>query len=150
MAVCNLNCLCVNSDCNFFHSYPIKERRIIRNIFDKFDNPNKIEPNPDTRRANCRFGQLCHNQNCGFRHRLSFNDRSKLIDKFNQIKLQSAKIEKEPRIIQPNHFNISKSNAFQLLELSEPSIQTPITNKPSKSWADIVGDNDDDFYMKFD
>jgi len=154
MAVCNLNCLCINSDCNFYHAYPIKERRIIRNIFDNLDNPNKNESNPDLRRANCRFGQLCHNKNCGYRHRLSFDYRNILIDKFNHIKLQSAKIEKTPKIIQSNHFNISNSNSFLLLDLDEPSIQTqtqtPIINIPSKSWADIVGDNDDDFYMKFD
>ena len=54
MAFCNFNCLCLDSDCKFSHTYPIKDRRIIRNIFDKISNPDKNEPNPDTRRANCR------------------------------------------------------------------------------------------------
>jgi len=47
----------------------------------------KDEPNPDTRKKNCTFGQLCDKEKCGFRHRLSFANREKLIVsyKFNKI-----------------------------------------------------------------
>ena len=165
MAFCNFNCLCLDSDCKFSHTYPIKDRRIIRNIFDKINNPDKNEPNPDTRRANCRFGQLCYNKNCGFRHRLAFDVRIKLLDAFNNVKLQSAKVEKEPKVIKVEVFNISNFNAFNLLDNNddvpidvpidvpnEVPIDVPIDVPiEKKSWADIVGnDDDDDFYMKFD
>ncbi len=148
MSVCNLNCICVDCDCKFYHSYHIKDRRIIRNIFDKFNNPDKNEPNPLSRRANCKFGQLCHNENCGFRHRLSFNSRIKLLDAYNDFKFQSTKIEKKPKIIKQEFFNIPNSNKFNLLDINH---DTPIVINPiqTKSWADIVSDNDD-FYMKFD
>jgi len=144
--ICNFSSFCVDCDCPFHHNLSLKDRKVVRKLYDSLPSLNKNEPNPSTRKANCKFGQLCFNPDCGFRHRLSFNSRSLLSKKFNDSKLDNTKVEKVISTPTPPTFIISTSNSF----LSLDNHETPINILPSKlSWADIVGDNDENFYMKF-
>jgi len=88
--VCNLNCICIDSDCKFKHYLPIKDRRSVKKAYDLLDSPSKVESAPEFRRANCRFGQVCNNESCGYKHRLSFKDRIKLITTANAAKVESV------------------------------------------------------------
>jgi len=156
--VCNLNCICTNSDCQFSHFLNPKERRDVKKLFDCLVRPSKVEDNGDKRKANCRFGQLCYVKDCGFRHRLSFNDRLKLVENFNKFKLSDIKVEKKAKEINVKCFDISSKNAFDILEdIVDVPDEVPndtaleVINKPienGKRWADLF-DNEDDFYMKF-
>jgi len=65
--ICNFNCICIDNDCKFSHFISIKDRKTTRRIYDTLDNINKNETNPEKRKANCRYGQLCNNPDCGFR-----------------------------------------------------------------------------------
>jgi len=87
----------------------------------------KDEPNPDTRKKNCTFGQLCDKEKCGFRHRLSFANREKLIVsyKFNKIC---------PSII-------STENTNAKISLNKNDIQ--LKNKSSKNLYLSLDDDDD-------
>jgi len=143
--ICNFSSFCVDCDCPFHHNLSLKDRKIVRKLYDSLPNLNKVEPNPSIRKANCRFGQLCFNPDCNFRHRLSFNSRSLLSKQFNNAKLDNTKVEKIPSTPIHPSFIISTSNSF--LSLDIPLTPPPTTHKIS--WADIVGDNDDNFYMKF-
>ncbi len=150
--VCNFTSFCVDCDCKFYHNISLKDRKVVRKLYDSLPSINKNETNPSSRKANCKFGQLCFNPDCGFRHRLSFDCRIQLSNAFNDSKLNSTKVEKVVTIPKPHIFLISNHNSFQSLESNDqnPSpipIPTPLPSKTS--WADIVGDNDDDFFMKF-
>jgi len=73
----------------------------------------------------------------------------KLSKAFNESKLESTKVEKVINPPKPHIFIIKDDNVFQSLLIDE---DVPIKNPiiiPKTSWADIVGDDDDDFYMKF-
>lgn len=147
--VCNFSSFCTDCDCNFYHNISFKDRKIVRKLYDSLPSVDKNEINPSTRKANCRFGQLCFNPDCGFRHRLSYNCRIKLSKAFNDSKLESTKVEKIINPPKQHVFIISNDNAFQSLLVDE---DVPVKNPiivPKMSWADIVGDNDNDFYMKF-
>jgi len=162
VSVCNLNCVCVNSDCSFSHFLNPKERRVVKKLYDGLQRPSKVEENADKRKANCRYGQLCYVKDCGFRHRLSFSDRMKLIDEFNKFKLTDIRVEKKVKEVRDEGFNISSKNHFDLLEDidEERAVEQdtvcqvpPVVVKPfefGKKWADLFeGDENDDFYMKF-
>jgi len=140
--VCNKNCVCVDSDCEFFHLPVFKDRKIIKKIYDGLSGISKTEENAEKRKANCRFGQLCYNRECGFRHRVSVKDRERLIKEFNDFKLKDIKVEKDVKEVKVKSFNISHKNAFELLEEVEEVEKVEI----KKSWADLV---DDDFYMNY-
>lgn len=140
--VCNKNCVCVDSDCEFFHLPVFKDRKIIKKIYDGLSGISKTEENAEKRKANCRFGQLCYNRECGFRHRVSVKDRERLIKEFNDFKLKDIKVEKDVKEVKVKSFNISHKNAFELLEGVEEVEKVEI----KKSWADLV---DDDFYMNY-
>jgi hypothetical protein len=147
--VCNFSSFCTDCDCNFYHNISLKDRKIVRKLYNSLPSINKNEINSSTRKANCKFGQLCFNPNCGFRHRLSFECRTKLSKAFNDSKLESTKIEKIINPPKSHIFIITDDNVFQSLQNDEDiPIKNPIII-PKTSWADIVGDNDDDFYMKF-
>lgn len=161
--VCNLNCVCVNGDCSFSHFLNPKERKVVKKLYDGLQKPSKFEDNANKRKANCRYGQLCYTKDCGFRHRLSFTDRVKLVDEFNKFKLTDIRVDKKVNEVRTKGFDITSKNHFDLLENIEevdeivvketvPEIQ-PITTKPfefGKKWADLFDeDEDDNFYMKF-
>ena len=160
-AICNNDCICIDCDCKFAHPIPIKDRKVVRKLYDKIQCPNKNEPNAQLRKANCRFGKLCYNENCGYRHRLSHADRTKLIDGFNQSKIDATKTEKPPKVIVAKSFVLEDNNAFVGLDIDAieqvPQITTVAKiDKPcwadvvkQQNWADMAGDDDDDFYMKF-
>lgn len=146
-AICNLDCICVDCDCKFSHPIPIKERKLVRNLYNKITSPDKNEPNSHLRKANCRFGKLCYNEKCGYRHRLSYKDRTTLIDGFNQSKIDATKTEKPPKVIVAKHFNLENNNAFVGLDIEEVPEETPIKVIKPRRWADMA--DDDDFLMVF-
>ena len=83
---CNFNCICTKCDCTFKHYIEsLDERRIANNIYSKVKNIKEHvqEDNRDTRRANCRFGQLCSREDCGFRHFIDCDGRKKFIAAYN-------------------------------------------------------------------
>jgi hypothetical protein len=161
--VCNLNCVCVNGDCAFSHFLNSKERRVVKKLYDGLQRPSKVEENSEKRKANCRYGQLCYVKDCGFRHRLSFADRLKLVDEFNKFKLSDIRVEKKVKEVRAEGFKISAKNHFDLLEDVEEVDEVveketvrevqPVVVKPfefGKKWADLFDGNDEeDFYMKF-
>lgn len=131
--VCNLNCICIDADCTYTHLPILKDRKIIKNLYDKnSSNISKFEENADKRKANCRFGQLCYNEKCGFRHRISIKDRLSLIKSFNDYKLNDIKVEKKIEVVKIKEFDISHKNSFETLEENE---EVPI--ETTKLWADI-------------
>ena len=117
MTICNHNSICIDPDCKFYHNISIKDRKIVRKLYDNLVSPNKKEENSEIRKANCKFGQICYNEKCGFKHRLCFTDRMKIVDKFNDAKIEMTKYEKVEKefIIEP--FIISKKNLFECLNL---------------------------------
>ncbi len=136
---------------------------MVKKLYDGLQRPSKVEDNADKRKANCRYGQLCYVKDCGFRHRLSFTDRLKLIDNFNKFKLSDIRVEKKVNEVRTEGFNLSSKNHFDLLEDVEEvenvevketvrEVQ-PVVIKPfefGKKWADLFDeDENDDFYMKF-
>lgn len=142
-AVCNFDCICIDSDCKFSHPISIKERKIVRKLFDNISCPDKNEINSHLRKANCRFGKLCNNKNCGYRHRLSYADRETLINGFNQSKINATKTEKPQKIIVAKYFTLENNNTFNGLTIEE----TPAKVIVNKCWADMA--DDDDFLMSF-
>lgn len=158
-ATCNLNCICVNSDCKFNHFISYKERKIVKKQFMTLTNISKEEPSAETRKKNCNFGQLCINKDCGFRHRLCFENREKLsvLYKYNKIcpdKIDS-KINKSLKSSVVSN-EIEKKNYFLTLE-DVPDVEViddiqvkskevidvkpfipPVYN--GKSWATVVKD----------
>jgi len=128
--VCNYCAICIDSDCQFEHSISIKDRKVVRKLYDELIHPNKTESNVTKRRANCKFGQICFNESCGFRHRLNFTDRMKLVNGFNTAKLNMMKTEKIVQSPKPQMFMISSRNSFECLEVPE-------IKKDVKSWADM-------------
>ena len=130
--VCNLNCICVDTDCSYNHLPILKDRKIVKKLYDGLPSISKNEDNLDKRKANCRFGQLCYNDKCGFRHRLSVKDRLQLIKVFNDFKLKEIKVEKKVEVMKVKEFDISHKNSFETLE----NIDEPIATN-DKSWADI-------------
>jgi hypothetical protein len=145
-AVCNFDCICVDSDCKFNHPISIKERKLVRKLFDNIPSPDKNEPNSHLRKANCRFGKLCNNKTCGYRHRLSFADRETLINGFNQSKIDATKTEKQPKVIVAKCFTIQNNNGFTGLTIEEEPSEIPV-KVVNNCWADMA--EDDDFLMTF-
>jgi hypothetical protein len=147
--VCNLNCICVDGDCSYTHLPILKDRKIIKKLYDGLAGISKMEDNTDKRKANCRFGQLCYNEKCGFRHRLSVKDRQRLIKVFNEFKLNEIKVEKKVEMIKVKEFDIRHKNSFDTLDEVEEVVEKVAEMKVvGKSWADVCKE-DDDFYMKF-
>jgi hypothetical protein len=144
-SVCNNDCICIDSDCAFLHPVSLQERKIYKKLYDKLNNPIKTEPNNDTRKANCKFGKICNNSKCGYRHRLCYNDRLKLKEAFDNTKLDATKTKKEPIQIIVNPFLIENKNLFETLDIEEVK-EIKEEKKVVLSWADIC---DDDFLMTF-
>lgn len=176
---CNLNCICINSDCIYKHHIQYKERKIVKRFYDSISKKTIEEPNNETRKKNCTFGQLCENKNCGFRHRLSYGDREKLIIsyKFNKICPSIQPITTKEIVSSPSKsINI---NSFMILD-SDDIIENDVNvnanvnvnvkqSTSGKSWVDVVKKDitksylsdeeefekdfedfeDDGFYMKF-
>jgi hypothetical protein len=127
----------------------LKDRKIVKKLFDGLSGSSKTEDNMEKRKANCRFGQLCYNDSCGFRHRLSVKDRQRLIKVFNDFKLNEIKVEKKVQVLKVNEFDIRHKNSFDTLDEVEEVVEKVAEMKVvGKSWADVCKE-DDDFYMKF-
>lgn len=115
--VCNNSSFCIDYDCQYYHNISLKDRKIVKNLYDKLVNPNKKEDNPDNRRRNCINGQICYNSKCSFRHRLVYTDRMKIVNGFNSAKLEMTKTEKNEKITKSYDYDIPIENAFECLEL---------------------------------
>lgn len=113
--ICNQNSICIDPDCKFYHNIHIKDRKIVRKLYDNLTNPNKKEDFPENRKKNCINGQICYNINCGFRHRLNYNHRMILVNSFNDAKLEMTKNEKIKSNLNVQLFDIPKMNLFECL-----------------------------------
>lgn len=116
----------------------------MRKLYDTL-NPNKNEENMQFRRANCSFGQLCNNKDCNYKHRLSFQDRKRLFDKYqNSDKNPTSNIS----ISKKNSTPDKKINLFSALEVEQEPItkKTIITDPNYFRWEDEA---DEPFYMQF-
>lgn len=149
---CNLNCICINSDCIYNHFIEYKNRKIVKKFYDSITNKNVEEPNNETRKKNCTFGQLCENKKCGFRHRLSYANRENLIVlyKFNKICPSSQQSTKSINTSPAKSKNDNK-NSFMILDSDEYPENDNVIIKPSysgKSWVDVVKTDDISFSKK--
>ena len=168
---CNLNCICTNPDCTFGHCIPYKERKNFLKIYNATPNKNCDEQNMDLRKKNCTFGQLCEKESCGYKHRLSFANREKMIIAYKFSKICPDNSTTAKKI---NTFNkddeVKIHNSFSVL-IDEEQQQQPqiIENTNQNSWASIVRNEikkpiprdennvplnwedcaDDDFFMEF-
>jgi hypothetical protein len=130
-ATCNKNCICSDSDCSFKHyieSY--KERKLVKSFYDKLV-ITKDEPNSDSRKKNCTFGQLCDKENCGYRHRLSYADREKLIVSYRYNKICQVDVSKQVQDKLPvakKTKEIATKNMFLTLEDEEINDEIEIVN----------------------
>ena len=167
---CNLNCVCVDSDCSYKHYINYKDRKIVKQFYDELSNKMKDEPNAETRKKNCTFGQLCDKEKCGFRHRLSFANREKLIVSYRFNKICPSKLSETatPKLSDKKlDIKTPTQNLYLTLNDEEEEIKEIIVRPSVKSWVDIVvkseikseiksepisdwGDiADEDFYMTF-
>lgn len=159
-ATCNKNCICSDSDCSFNHyitSY--KERKLVKLFYDKLD-ITKDEPNSESRKKNCTFGQLCDKENCGYRHRLSYADREKLIVSYRYNKICQVdilkQIQEKPRVAKKIN-EIPMNNMFLTLEnedindeieiikiIEEVPEIAPVEVKPyvGRAWNKVVKNED--------
>ena len=142
---CNLNCVCVDSDCSYKHYINYKDRKIVKQFYDELSNKLKDEPNPETRKKNCTFGQLCDKEKCGFRHRLSFANREKLIVSYRFNKICPAKTSEitSTKLSENKQTQKSKSNLYLFLddEFEQEEIKEELPIQPiiiNKSWVNIV------------
>lgn len=91
---CNLNCTCMNSECMYKHYLRYKERKVVHKICN--DNalsvitPNKEESNMTIRKSNCKYGFLCVNENCNYRHFLNPKGRYAVVDLYNKYQETSS------------------------------------------------------------
>jgi hypothetical protein len=91
----------------------------VNKLYSTLANINKEEPSSSTRKKNCTFGQLCINENCGFKHRLCFKNREKLSILYNYNKIcpnvKDETVEQSPtKKIVKNELSIK--NSFLTLE----------------------------------
>ena len=140
---CNLNCVCVDSDCSYKHYINYKDRKIVKQFYDELSNKMKDEPNAETRKKNCTFGQLCDKEKCGFRHRLSFANREKLIVsyRFNKICPSKSSETTVPKLSDKKlDVKLSSQNLYLSLNDEEEEIKEIIVKQSPfvKSWVDIV------------
>ena len=139
---CKLNCICANPDCTFAHCISYKERKNFLKIYNATSNKIYDEPNMDLRKKNCTFGQLCEKESCGYKHRLSFSTRKKVIIayKFNKICSNNSTITKMMNLVHKEE-EVKTQNTFSVLdelpveEQQQPKIIEPINKN---SWASIV------------
>lgn len=172
---CNLNCICVNTDCSYKHFIQYKDRKIVKKFYDDIYKKNIEEPNNTERKKNCIYGQLCENKNCGFRHRLNFSDREKLIVayKFNKIcpEVKATVNISSSKDTKTKNNDLHITNLYTTLEdfidiNDDHDVKSSASILPlAKSWVSIVKtekhvettveekeedlDIDDGFYMKF-
>ena len=118
MTICNKNSICIDPDCSYYHSITRDDRRIVKKLYDELVSPNKKEENADSRKANCRFGQICYNKTCGYRHFLNYKDRMKIVDGFNDAKMKMTRTKKVEKEVYQVVFNIPKKNLFDCLEIN--------------------------------
>lgn len=116
---CNFNCICINSDCSFRHYISYKERKNVEKIYKNIPDIKTMlnEDKTESRKANCTYGQLCRNKDCGFKHRLNVEGRFKIIDKYDNMKsVQTEPIRKvkEIKVVVDN--KLSTKNLFEMLE----------------------------------
>lgn len=99
VSFCNFNCICTKSECNFKHNIEsLSERRFAASVYGKIENikENIHEDNQEIRKANCRFGQLCEREDCGYRHFLNYEGRKKFIAALKSKKTAPTKSVAKP------------------------------------------------------
>ena len=180
VSTCNQNCICINPDCAFKHYITYKERKIVKQFYDKLD-ISKDEPNAVSRKKNCTFGQLCDKESCGFRHRIVYANREKLIVSYRYNKIcpidNKTNVDNTQKSVKKVDAITSK-NLFLTLDVDEEEPEEikpeiiPVEIKPyvGRAWNKVVLNEDkpekkidmsvsnstweeldeDDFYMKFD
>ena len=90
MIVCNFNCLCSREECDFKHNIrTLEERKFASRVFNSIPRikDHQSELSPETRRANCSYGQLCDKETCGFKHGLDYEFRAKFSAALDQAKM---------------------------------------------------------------
>ena len=159
VSTCNQNCICINADCAFKHYITYKERKIVKQFYDKLD-VTKDEPNAASRKKNCTFGQLCDKESCGFRHRIIYANREKLIVSYRYNKIcpaDSNKTADSKQKVVKNIDNITSKNLFLTLDVDDepeliqqaavvevkPEIK-PVEVKPyvGRAWNKVVLNED--------
>ena len=149
MQVCNLNCICTNSDCIYKHFVDYKERKIVKRFYNQLK-VSKPEEDYGSRNANCTYGQLCNKKTCGYRHRLSFDDREKLIVSYKYYKICPEKEEKPIKVFDNKPIVIHSENLFAALEDSIDNVNDNDNDNdndneeiiiPERKWADAVISN---------
>jgi hypothetical protein len=150
--VCNFNCICFNSDCNYRHYVTYKERKIIAKIYNDELTELKTmkEEKSETRKANCIYGQLCKNKDCNFKHHINYEGRMMLIEKYNtnSTKKNHTNEEKSVKIINIKKSDFKSKNLFDDLEEEKEEEKKEIIfpiiviiNKLDESkpkWTDVV------------
>jgi NADPH-dependent curcumin reductase CurA len=130
----------------------------VKQFYDKLD-ITKDEPNAASRKKNCTFGQLCDKESCGFRHRIVYANREKLIVAYRYNKIcptDSKNTVENKRIAVKTVDNITSKNMFLTLDVDEepeeikitvvdakPEI-TPVEVKPyvGRAWNKVVLNED--------
>lgn len=83
MKVCNFSCSCIKDECLYKHRIDnIKQRKEFKELVEKiYDRNNHNETDPEGKRnLPCINGYMCKKEECGYKHRCSFNGR-KIIQK---------------------------------------------------------------------
>jgi hypothetical protein len=117
ISVCNFNCICFRKDCTkYFHAIDNVEDRILfrENVYSTINSKDYNETDPEgVRKAPCRFGLICRNKNCNFKHLINAEGREILTKKWyvERKKLKMAKLIEELE-----NDTISKMDAAKLLK----------------------------------
>lgn len=144
---CNNNCVCIDTDCIYNHLFDIKKRKMSKKLYDTQCFTNKNEPNMEMRKKNCMYGQVCINENCGFRHRLVFSDRikfSKLIKAKEDIINNTGETSVIPNKKTCEYIvkELSFKNSFLFLEeeqeQEDEKEEIVVIAMPTTTYADIL------------
>jgi hypothetical protein len=128
----------------------------VKQFYDKLD-ISKDEPNAVSRKKNCTFGQLCDKESCGFRHRIVYANREKLIVSYRYNKIcptynKKTVDNKQNSVKKVNE--ITSKNLFLTLDVEEESEENvvvevqpeikPVEIKPyvGRAWNKVVLNED--------
>ena len=117
ISVCNFNCICFRKDCTkYFHAINnIDDRNLFREkVYSTINSKDYNETDPEgVRKAPCRYGHICTNKKCNFKHMINVEGRQILSKKWyvENKKLKMAKLVEELE-----NDTISKMDAAALLK----------------------------------
>ena len=85
--VCNFSCSCIRDECSFKHRIDELQLRkefkeMVDTLYDK-DSFNETDPE-GIRHLPCIHGFICGKEDCGFKHRCSFDGRKVIIAAWNK------------------------------------------------------------------